>query len=195
MTTIQRGTGGWVEPFSFTEDEKEQLLSVWKRKSQHSNAREFVNLAEHIVELWKSLDAPVDAEEMRTRAVEIEKAASVLARALGNAPPEFMDMLEAELVAVTRNHRSRVHEAWTHDLDQLIEASGRVSALKNTGGEDRRKEKHLVAMLATEYRKVFGRPAPKGEDTNFRKFYLELCTIRGEPPLSKNTFNEFLGSI
>jgi len=195
MTTVQRGTGAWIEPFSFTDAEKEQLLSAWKRKSQQPKARRFLDLAEHIVEIWKTMDGPVDAEAVRDRAVEIEKAARALARALGNAPPAFVDMLEAELMAVTRDHRSGVHDAWIRDLDHLIEAANRASEFKDTSAENRRKEKQLVAMLATEYRKVFGEPAPSGASSNFRKFYLELCTIRGERPLAGNTFKSFLGSI
>jgi hypothetical protein len=97
---MKRPAAHLVVPFSFTDQQKKDLLRCWKRIGDHERAVTFLESTRSILEVWLSLeknDGRINAKKLKGSAANINSAAKSLIASLDELPYMVQAMLNMEI--------------------------------------------------------------------------------------------------
>jgi hypothetical protein len=201
---MKQADGGFVEPFNFSDHERDRLLETFggatRQQARREKAANFVDRAQSLIELWLHLnDSEVPrAVELRDKCAEIAARAGELRALLDTLPEGISSTLSAEFQAVvfyapslsvdlrmyTAKRYPDLYDAWpllNALLESLEKSSRRVAEnVKPTTGPTQRREAALVAWLADAYFEAIGRAPSTSRNGNFRLFLAALSEVLSE---------------
>lgn len=202
---MKRHLSAWIQPFSFSDSQRSELLRVLPRRSTKDReaANCFVDGTQREVEIWLSLDIKVlntSPSQHKEKLERLQNASAELLAAISDIPADTGAILHA--IVITRllcDPYKREHYRIANKLKQLglydpldndffeeliclVEKSAiqMISNLKVRSGVHNGLMIGLTAKLADRYSECFQKEPTSGNGSNFRKFMSELSCILGE---------------
>jgi len=172
---FDKGIGGIVEPFNFTEEQRQSIVQCFggsqRRKTKKSEkANEFIARLEPIIEFWISLkeEPRCNNSELESRLNQIAKQCEQLMQAVSEVDKKTSNGLGIELCFYNRKKSILLSEYDTATaINSLMAVSQELAQRINQRSTTKAAEKELALMMAYCYWCVFEKFPGWDEESNF----------------------------
>lgn len=183
-------SGGWVEPFTFSEGQRESLLDCWSPRRQperRETAVLFIDSAERIVEHWPHMSFLTPNQRtggyrkaQTTKLKQVVAASEKLKKCLEALDENTCAMLETEFLRPPYLYDL---EKNSRQLDLLLnlfeESANNIISQPHRTGPSTDHLLNLVTQLARSYTEHFNTPPSTRNNSVFVQFINKIAVILG----------------
>lgn len=164
--------------FKFCDQDRKQILAIWKRPKDQQKAIEFINTAEMTIGYWQFIDeSPRVSRYIQSKEhAKLKAKIAALTHSLNEICPGTKKWIDIQLNMESRPGINHLQQCLS-DISQAINELDQLPTGKQKPGPGTRMQELLIILLRNNYQNVFKRDPGYSKESNFHNFITIVANL------------------